>query len=59
MLFKEPGNIKIHRTRVIHLYEADYNLAMGLKWKAAMDQSEANHDINTGQYGSRPSQRRV
>ena len=29
ILFKEPGNIKIHRTRVIHLYEADYNLAMG------------------------------
>jgi hypothetical protein len=25
ILFKEPGNIRIHRTRVIHLYEADYN----------------------------------
>ena len=32
MLFKEPGNIKIHRTRVIHLYEADYtSKAMILK----------------------------
>jgi hypothetical protein len=40
ILLKEPGNIKIHRTRVIHLYEADYNLAMGLKWKAAMELSE-------------------
>jgi hypothetical protein len=28
MLFKEAGNNKIHRTRVIHLYEADYNLAI-------------------------------
>jgi hypothetical protein len=36
MIFKEPGNIKIHRTRVIHIYEADYNLAMGLKWRAAL-----------------------
>ena len=25
ILFKERNNIKIHRTRVIHLYEADYN----------------------------------
>jgi hypothetical protein len=33
--FKEPGNIRIHRNRVIHLYEADYNLAMGLKWRSA------------------------
>lgn len=55
MLFKEPGNIKIHRTRVIHLYEADYNLAMGLKWKEAMTTSEATNLINNGQYGSRPS----
>ena len=31
ILFKEPNNIKIHRTRVIHLYEADYNLVLGLK----------------------------
>lgn len=55
MLFKEPGNIKIHKTRVIHLYEADYNLAMGLKWKAAMEQAEATQVLNPGQYGSRPS----
>ena len=55
MIFKEANNIKIHRTRVIHLYEADYNLAMGLKWKAAMAHAEATNIINPGQYGSRPS----
>jgi hypothetical protein len=55
MIFKEHGNIKIHRTQVIHLYEADYNLAMGLKWRAAMELSEASQDLNQGQYGSRPS----
>jgi hypothetical protein len=54
MLFKEPENLKIHRTRVIHLYEADYNMAMGLKWKAAMDLLEAGKSLNSSQYGSRP-----
>ena len=55
MLFKEPGNLKIHRTRVIHIYEADYNLAMGLKWRAAMTVAEDAKWLNPGQYGSRPS----
>ncbi len=36
ILFQNPGIVKIHCTRVIHLYEADYNLAMGLKWRAAL-----------------------
>ena len=26
ILFKEPGNIRIHRTRVIHFYKADFNV---------------------------------
>jgi hypothetical protein len=55
MLYKEPGNDKIHRTRVIYLYKADYNLAMGLKWKEAMTLSEHETNLNSGQYGSRPS----
>ena len=32
MIEKEPGNPRIHRLRVIHLYEADYNLVLGLFW---------------------------
>ena len=36
MLWKEPGNIKIHRTRVVHIYEADYNLTLSLKWREAL-----------------------
>jgi hypothetical protein len=55
MLYKEPGNYKIHKTRVIHLYEADYNLAMGLKWRATLETAEEGHCLNSGQYGSRPS----
>lgn len=31
MILKEEGNTKINRLRVIHLYEADYNLLLGVK----------------------------
>ena len=55
MLFKEENNIKIHRTRVIHIYEADYNLAIGMQWRSALYQSEDLRHLNTGQYGSRPN----
>ncbi len=32
MIEKELGNHKIHRLRVIHIYEADYNLLLCVKW---------------------------
>ena len=54
ILFKDPGSIKIHRTRVIHIYEADFNLMLGLKWRIALYQSESLKQLNEGQYGSRP-----
>ena len=54
-ILKEPGNIKIHRTRVIHIYEADYNLALGEKWRQAMHQAEEMKVLNEGQFGSRPN----
>jgi hypothetical protein len=53
MLFKDPGCVKIHRTRVIHIYEADFNLMLGLQWRTALYQSEALKQLNEGQYGSR------
>jgi hypothetical protein len=31
MILKDPGVFKIHRLRVIHIYEADYNLILGIK----------------------------
>jgi hypothetical protein len=39
MMQKEPGNSKIHRLHVIHIYEADYKLILGLKWRQLM------HDV--------------
>ena len=53
MIFKEPGNIKIHRTRVIHIYEANFNLCMGLKWRSAVFRAEELDVLNQGQYGGR------
>jgi hypothetical protein len=39
---KDPGSIKIHRLHVIHIYEADYNLLLGVKWREAMHLSKDN-----------------
>ena len=54
ILFKDEDNVRLHRTRVIHIYEADFNLALGIKWRIAMYQAEAFAALNDGQYGSRP-----
>jgi hypothetical protein len=32
MILKEPANHRIHRLCVLHLFEADYNLILGVKW---------------------------
>jgi hypothetical protein len=53
MLLKEPGNPKIHRVRVIHLYEANYNLLLAVKWRQAMHHAEDHNLLNDGLYGSR------
>ena len=31
MIEKDPGDPKLHRLRVIHIYETDYNLILGIK----------------------------
>ena len=33
MILKEEGNFKIHWLQVIHIFEADYNLLLAVKWK--------------------------
>lgn len=54
MLQKDPGNPRVHRLRVIHLYEADYNLLLAIKWRQATYHAEDNRLLNEGLYGSRP-----
>ena len=57
IIFKDPDTIKLHRIRVIHIYEADYNLALGVKWRSAMQKAEEKQVLNEGQYGSRNGRR--
>ena len=54
MLEKDPGEPKIHRLRVIHIYEADYNLLLGLHWRRLTKSSVENGLLNQGLYGSMP-----
>jgi hypothetical protein len=56
ILFKASDSVRIHRTRVIPIYEAVYNLMLGLKWRMALYQAKALRDFNDGQYGLRPRQ---
>ena len=53
MILKEAGNFKIHKLCVIHLYEAEYNLLMAVKWRALVKLAEKNNMLNESQYGSR------
>lgn len=54
MIPKEPQNLKIHRLRVIHIYEADFNLILAVKWRQLLRHADARKVINEGQYGGRP-----
>ena len=55
ILMKKPGNFKIHRVQIIHLYEADYSLTLAIAWRDTLHLAEDNNTINEGTYGSRPN----
>jgi len=54
MVFKEPGNTKKHKLRVIHLHEADLNLILGVKWRALTHHGIDNHLFSPWQFGGLP-----
>jgi hypothetical protein len=55
MIEKIPGCPKINKLRVIHLYEADYNIILKIIWarKLVWNVHDLNR-LNEGQAGSRP-----
>jgi ribonuclease HI len=54
MIFKDIGNFQIHKLRVIHLYEADLNLLMAVKWRLLLKAADQQQLVNDSQYGGRP-----
>ena len=46
LLEKDVGQPKIHRLRVIHLYEWDWNLLLGVKWRALLHHAFDNGLLN-------------
>ena len=54
MLEKIPGNPRIDKLRVIHLFDALWNLSLGIIWNQRLQsQAEALQLLNDGQWGSR------
>ena len=54
MLEKDPGNPRIHRLRVIHLYEWDFNLILCVKWRQLLHHVVDNGLLNPACYGTTP-----
>lgn len=55
MIEKQPGCSRINKLRVIHLYEADYNIILKIIWaRKLVWHAHDNEMLNMGQAGSRP-----
>jgi len=59
MLSKDNGIPRIHRLRVIHLYECDLNLLFSIFFRELDQHCEDNYLINKGVYGCRPNRRAI
>jgi len=51
---KDPGSPKLHHLRAIHLYEWDWKLPMGVKWRHLLHLACDQKFINENCYGSMP-----
>jgi hypothetical protein len=60
MIEKIPGCPKINKLRVIHLYEADYNIILKIIWaRKLVWHAHDNDKLNDGQAGSRPGRNAI
>ena len=57
MIEKEPGNPALYRLRVIHLYESDYNLILGCKFREVTHYCQDQNQFNPGCYGGLANKR--
>lgn len=55
LIEKDTGRPNIHRLRIIHLFEADFNFFLKLQWGHRLIRyADELNLLNDGQYGSRP-----
>lgn len=55
MIEKDPGSPRIHRLRIIHLFEADFNFILKLMWGHRLVRRAIELDLlHQGQHGSIP-----
>jgi hypothetical protein len=60
MIEKSPGVSRIDKLRVIHLFEADYNLILKIMWsRRAIWKINNKNLLNDGQSGSKPGSRAI
>ena len=59
MIPKETNNLKIHRLRVIHLYEADLTALFSIWSKKMIHRATQHNSLNQGSYGARPGRTSV
>ena len=60
MIEKIKGNPRLDKLRIIHLYEADYNIISKIIWsRKAVWNAHTQDRIHEGQCGSRPNQRSI
>ena len=59
MIEKDLGSANIYQLRVIHLYECDSNLLLGLYMREMDQHCEDNHLFNKGSYGERPRRQSI
>jgi hypothetical protein len=60
MIEKIPGNPRLDKMRVIHLFEVDYNLILKVMWaRKAIWSAYENNKLNPGQAGSKPGSRAI
>ena len=50
----DKHNVRVYRTRIMLIYEADHNLMLGIKWRIALYQALALRELNARQKGSQP-----
>ena len=59
MIEKDPGSAKIHQLQVIHLYEFDLDLLLGLYMREMDQHCKDNYLLNKGSYCERSRRRSI